>query len=271
MVQLEVKNISKRFGGIEAIRDLDFGVKAGEILALIGPNGAGKSTVFNCINGIYRPDQGSILFLGEDIVGLKPHRIARQGIARTFQNIALFGNMTVLDNLLLGRNPSLRAGILWGGLFYGKALAEELESRRRVEEIIDFLEIERYRKTPVGALPFGVQKRVELGRALAMKPRVLLLDEPVAGMNEEETEDMARFIIDIKEELGVTILIVEHDMGVVMDISDRVVVINFGVKIAEGAPAEIVRNPLVIQAYLGEQGASLSASAETLFLRGAVS
>jgi branched-chain amino acid transport system ATP-binding protein len=271
MIQLEVKNISKHFGGIEALRDLDFGVKPGEILALIGPNGAGKSTVFNCINGIYKPERGSILFLGENIVGLKPHRIARQGIARTFQNIALFSNMTVLENLLLGRNPSLSAGVLWGGLFYGKALAEELESRRRVEEIIDFLEIERYRKTPVGALPFGVQKRVELGRALAMKPQVLLLDEPVAGMNEEETEDMARFIIDIQEELGVTILIVEHDMGVVMDISDRVVVINFGLKIAEDIPAEILKNPLVIQAYLGEQGASPVAAATPPLSQGAVS
>ncbi len=256
MIQLEVKNISKHFGGIEAIRDLDFQVKAGEILALIGPNGAGKSTVFNCINGIYQPEGGSILFRGENMVGLKPHRIARRGVARTFQNIALFSNMNVLDNLLLGRNPYLSSGILRGGLFFGKALEEELESRRLVEEIIDFLEIERYRKIPVGALPFGVQKRVELGRALAMKPQLLLLDEPVAGMNEEETEDMARFIIDIQEELGITILIVEHDMGVVMDISDRVVVINFGVKIAEGTPAEIVRNPLVIQAYLGEQEAS---------------
>jgi branched-chain amino acid transport system ATP-binding protein len=258
MIHLELKDISKHFGGIEAIRDLDFQVKAGEIVALIGPNGAGKSTVFNCINGIYRPERGSILFQGKNLVGMKPHRIARQGIARTFQNIALFSNMTVLDNLLLGRNPYQTAGILRGGLFFGKALREELESRRVVEEIIDFLEIERYRKIPVGALPFGVQKRVELGRALAMKPQVLLLDEPVAGMNEEETEDMARFIIDIQEELGITILIVEHDMGVVMDISDRVVVINFGVKIAEGVPAEIVRNPLVIQAYLGEQRDPLS-------------
>ena len=271
MIQLEVKNISKRFGGIEAIRDLDFQVKAGEILALIGPNGAGKSTVFNCINGIYRPEGGSILFQGENLVGLKPHRIARRGVARTFQNIALFSNMTVLDNLLLGRNPYLSSGILRGGLFYGKALREELESRRLAEEIIEFLEIERYRKTPVGALPFGVQKRVELGRALAMKPRILLLDEPVAGMNEEETEDMARFIIDIKEELGVTILIVEHDMGVVMDISDRVVVINFGGKIAEGPPVDIVRNPLVIQAYLGEQESSPAAAGKAPLAQGAVS
>lgn len=260
MFQLEVKDISKRFGGIEAIRELDFHVAAGEIVALIGPNGAGKSTVFNCVNGIYRPEEGSILFQGKNLIGLKPHRIARLGIARTFQNIALFSNLTVLDNLLLGCNPSLAAGILWGGLFYGRALREELESRRRVEEIIDFLEIEKYRKKTVGALPFGVQKRVELGRALAMKPRILLLDEPVAGMNEEETEDMARFIIDIKEELGITALIVEHDMGVVMDISDRVVVINFGVKIAEGTPAEIVRNQSVVQAYLGEQTMSLSPS-----------
>jgi len=271
MIHLEVKNISKHFGGIEAIRDLDFEVKAGEIVALIGPNGAGKSTVFNCINGIYQPDRGSILFQGKDLIGLKPHRIAREGIARTFQNIALFSNMTVLENLLLGCNPSLSAGVLRGGLFYGRAVREELESRLRVEEIIDFLEIEKYRKKPVGALPFGVQKRVELGRALAMKPRLLLLDEPVAGMNEEETEDMARFIIDIQEELGISILIVEHDMGVVMDISHRVVVINFGVKIAEGAPAEIVRNPLVIHAYLGEQGGGRAAGAAPPSFTGAVS
>jgi branched-chain amino acid transport system ATP-binding protein len=271
MIQLEVKNISKHFGGIEAIRELGFQVQAGEIVALIGPNGAGKSTVFNCINGIYRPEGGSILFQGENLVGMKPHRVARLGIARTFQNVALFNNMTVLENLLLGCNPSLNAGVLRGGLFYGKALREELESRRRVEEIIDFLEIERYRKKPVGALPFGVQKRVELGRALAMKPRLLLLDEPVAGMNEEETEDMARFIIDIQEELGISILIVEHDMGVVMDISDRVVVINFGVKIAEGVPAEIVRNPRVIQAYLGEQGAAPPAAGKASMLEGAPS
>jgi branched-chain amino acid transport system ATP-binding protein len=252
MIQLEVKNLWKHFGGIEAIRDLSFYVETGEIFAIIGPNGAGKSTIFNCLNGIYQPDRGAILFGGENVVGLKPHQIARKGIARTFQNIALFRNMSVLDNLLLGRNPFLHAGVLRGGLFLGKALREELESRHSVEAIIDFLEMERFRKKPVGSLPFGIQKRVELGRALALKPKVLLLDEPVAGMNEEETEDMARFIIDIKEEFRITTLIVEHDMGVVMDISDRVTVINFGVKIAEGTPEEVASNPLVIQAYLGE-------------------
>ncbi len=251
-----------RFGGIEAIRDVSFHVEAGEILAVIGPNGAGKSTIFNCINGIYRPNGGFILFDGNNIVGLKPHQIARKGVARTFQNIALFRNMTVLDNLLLGRNPYLNSGILWGGLFLGKALKEELENRSVVEEIINFLEMERFRKKPVGALPFGIQKRVELGRALALKPKVLLLDEPVSGMNVEETEDIARFIIDIKEEFGMTILIVEHDMGVVMDISDRVIVINFGVKIAEGIPQEIACNSFVIQAYLGE-GEKTSATGTT--------
>lgn len=250
---LQVLNLSMRFGGIQAIREVSFQVEEGELFALIGPNGAGKSTIFNCVNGLYKPTQGKVLFQGEDITGLKSFRIAHKGIARTFQNIALFHHMTVLDNLLLGRNPYLHAGVLGGGFFFGKALREELESRKDVEEIIDFLEIEGFRKKIVGSLPFGIQRRIELGRALAMKPKLLLLDEPVSGMNAEEREDMARFILDIKEELGTTVVLIDHDMGVVMDIADRIVVLNFGTKIAEGAPKQIAADPGVIQAYLGEE------------------
>jgi len=235
---LQVLNLSMRFGGIQAIREVDFQVDEGELFAVIGPNGAGKSTIFNCINGLYKPTQGKVLF---------------KGIARTFQNIALFNHMTVLDNLLLGRNPYLHAGVLGGGFFFGKALREELESRKDVEAIIDFLEIEAFRKKIVGSLPFGIQRRIELGRALSMKPKLLLLDEPVSGMNAEEREDMARFILDIKEELATTVVLIDHDMGVVMDIADRIVVLNFGTKIAEGEPKHIANNPVVIQAYLGEE------------------
>ncbi|MGD9032529.1 MAG: ABC transporter ATP-binding protein [Desulfobacteraceae bacterium] len=253
MAKLELVDVSMQFGGIRAITSMSFQVKEGELFAIIGPNGAGKSTIFNCINGIYTPTIGEVFFEGKDITGLKSHKIARRGIARTFQNIALFSNMTVLDNLLLGRNPFLHAGILRGGLFWGRGLHEELRNRGIVEEIIDFLEIEGVRKKIVGSLPFGIQRRVELGRALAMKPKLLLLDEPVSGMNIEETEDMARFILDIKEELDTTIMLVDHDMGVVMDIADRIAVVNFGEKIAEGTPEEISENPLVIQAYLGEE------------------
>ena len=250
---LQVLNLSMRFGGIQAIREVDFQVDEGELFAVIGPNGAGKSTIFNCINGLYKPTQGKVLFKGEDITGIKSFKIAHKGIARTFQNIALFNHMTVLDNLLLGRNPYLHAGVLGGGFFFGKALREELESRKDVEEIIDFLEIEAFRKKIVGSLPFGIQRRIELGRALSMKPKLLLLDEPVSGMNAEEREDMARFILDIKEELATTVVLIDHDMGVVMDIADRIVVLNFGTKIAEGEPKHIANNPVVIQAYLGEE------------------
>ncbi len=255
---VEISHISMQFGGVRALNDVSFQVREGELFAIIGPNGAGKSTIFNCINGIYKPTKGTIRFEEQDITGLKPFKIAHMGIARTFQNIALFSGMTVLDNLLLGRNPFTRAGVLMGGLFFGKALHEELKQRGEVEKIIELLEIENVRKKIVGMLPFGVQRRVELGRALAMGPKILLLDEPVSGMNVEETEDMARFILDIKEELGITILLIEHDMGVVMDISDTVLVVNFGERIAEGRPDEISRNPLVIQAYLGEEDADLS-------------
>ena len=250
--KMAAQKISMLFGGVSAITKLSFELQEGEIFALIGPNGAGKSTVFNCINGIYKPTRGNIFFEGEEITNLRPHRIARKGIARTFQNIALFRNMTVLDNLLLGRNLHLKAGVIRGGLFLGKALREELANREVVERVIDFLEIESVRKKLVGSLPFGIQRRVELGRALAMDPKLLLLDEPVSGMNVEETEDMARFILDINEEFGMTILLVEHDMGVVMDISDRILVINFGEKITEGKPEVVAKNPLVIKAYLGE-------------------
>lgn len=250
---LELRRLSMQFGGVQAIRDVSIQVAEGELFALIGPNGAGKSTIFNCINGIYKPTGGNVFFRGREITGLKPHQIARAGIARTFQNIALFRHMTVLDNLLLGRNPFLGAGVLRGGLFWGRALREELANRVVVEEIIDFLEIERFRKNIVGALPFGVQRRIELGRALAMKPKVLLLDEPVSGMNSEEREDMARFILDIKEELGTTVVLIDHDMGVVMDIAERIAVLNFGTKIAEGTPRSISEDPHVVQAYLGEE------------------
>jgi branched-chain amino acid transport system ATP-binding protein len=248
---LELRELSMQFGGVQAIKTVSFQIMEEELFALIGPNGAGKSTIFNCINGIYKPTGGRILFEGTDITGMKPHRIAHKGVARTFQNIALFHHMTVLDNLLLGRNPYLGAGVLRGGLFFGKALREELENRKIVEKIIDFLEIEGYRKQIVGALPFGIQRRIELGRALSMQPKILLLDEPVSGMNVEEREDMARFILDIKEEMGITVVLIDHDMGVVMDIADRMAVLNFGIKIAEGTPDLIAENPQVIQAYLG--------------------
>ncbi len=252
---LAIEAVTMRFGGVVAVSGLDLHVPRGGISALIGPNGAGKSTVFNCINGIYKPTRGRVLFDGKDVTGLKPHKIARHGIARTFQNLALFKNMTVLENLLLGRNQFLTAGVVRGGVFLGRAKGEEIANRLAVENIIDFLEIEAVRKSIVGSLPFGVQRRVELGRALAAKPKLLLLDEPVSGMNSEETEDMVRFILDINEDLGVTILMVEHDMGVVMDISDQVAVINFGEKIAQGPPDQIAADPEVIKAYLGEAGA----------------
>lgn len=250
---LEFQDVSMHFGGIQALKDLSFHIDEEELFAIIGPNGAGKSTLFNCVNGIYKPTQGKIFFQGQDVTGLKPFEIAHRGIARTFQNIALFNHMTVLDNLLLGRNPFLSTGVIRGGFFYGRALREELINRRVVEEIIEFLEIEGVRKKIVGSLPFGIQRRIELGRALAMKPKVLLLDEPVSGMNVEEREDMARFILDIKEELSTTVVLIDHDMGVVMDIADRILVLNLGRSIAEGTPESIAKDPLVIRAYLGEE------------------
>ena len=250
---LEVRDIRLSFKGVRAIDHVSFHVDENELFAIIGPNGAGKTSIFNCLNQVYRPEEGEILWKGSSLMGLKPNQTAELGIARTFQNIALFAHMTVLENILTGRHVRMKHSWLAGAFWVGPAKAEELANRERVEDIIDFLEIEQWRKYPVGLLPYGVQKRVELGRALAMDPELLLLDEPVAGMNLEETEDMARFILDIRDELGISIILVEHDMGLVMDIADRVMVVDFGRKIGEGTPIEVQRNPDVIKAYLGEE------------------
>ena len=257
--QLEIENIQLRFGGLKALDDVSFGVGKGEIFSIIGPNGAGKTCLLNCINRFYLPQQGKITFEGRDLSRVKPHRIAPMGIARTFQNVELFAHMTVLDNIKLGGHIHLKSGVISGGLYFGKTRREEMAFRRHIEEkIIDLLEIEQIRKKPVHTLPYGLQKRVELARALAMRPKLLLLDEPAAGMNLEETEDMARFILDINEEWGVTIILIEHDMGVVMDISDRICVLDFGRKIAEGRPDEIRHDSRVIKAYLGEKDLTYS-------------
>jgi len=250
-VILDVHNISLSFGGVKALSDISFNVREHEIRAIIGPNGAGKSSMLNCINGVYTPQQGQITFRGQTFSHMDSHQVAVMGVARTFQNLALFKGMSVLDNIMTGRNLRMKSNLLWQALRLGPAEREEIEHRRKVEEIIDFLEIQPYRKTPVGQLPYGLQKRVDLGRALALEPQVLLLDEPMAGMNVEEKQDMCRFILDVNDEFGTTVVLIEHDMGVVMDISDRVVVLDYGKKIGDGTPDEVRRNPEVISAYLG--------------------
>jgi len=250
-VILNVQNISLSFGGVKALSDISFDVREHEIRAIIGPNGAGKSSMLNCINGVYTPQQGSITFRGQTFSHMDSHQVAVMGVARTFQNLALFKGMSVLDNIMTGRNLRMKSNLLLQSIRFGPAQREEFEHRRKVEEIIDFLEIQAYRKTPVGQLPYGLQKRVDLGRALALEPQVLLLDEPMAGMNVEEKQDMCRFILDVNDEFGTTVVLIEHDMGVVMDISDRVVVLDYGKKIGDGTPDEVRNNPEVISAYLG--------------------
>jgi branched-chain amino acid transport system ATP-binding protein len=250
-VILAVDGISLAFGGVQALADISFNVREHEIRAIIGPNGAGKSSMLNVINGVYHPQKGTVTFKGETREQMDPHKVASQGVARTFQNIALFKGMSVLDNIMTGRTLLMKTNLLQQAFYWGAAQLEEIKHRERVEEIIDFLEIQSIRKTPVGRLPYGLQKRVELGRALAAEPTLLLLDEPMAGMNVEEKQDMCRFVLDVNEEFGTTIVLIEHDMGVVMDISDRVVVLDYGKKIGDGTPEEVRANQAVIDAYLG--------------------
>ena len=250
-VLLDLEDVSLSFGGVKAIRNVGFDIKKGEVRAIIGPNGAGKTSMLNVINGFYHPQEGSITYKGLKRNDMQPYVAASQGIARTFQNVALFRGMSTLDNIMAGRTLKMHKNFFWQMFYYGPARAEEMEHREKVEHVIDFLEIAHLRRTPVGRLPYGLQKRVELARALAMEPELLLLDEPMAGMNLEEKEDMSRFILEVNSEFGTTIALIEHDIGVVMDLSDRVVVLNYGQKLADGTPAEVSSNQDVIDAYLG--------------------
>lgn len=250
---LEIQNVSLQFGGVKALDNVSYHIEKGEIFSLIGPNGAGKTSMLNCISGLYQPTNGSIRFNGEEIVNMKPYNRTTLGIARAFQNIALFAHMSVLDNLKLGRHTLMSSGAISGGLYFGKSSNEEIEHRKKVEEVIEFLELQDIRHTPVGTLPYGLQKRVEVGRALALGPELILLDEPMAGMNNSEKDLMARFILDMHEVMEITVVLIEHDLSIVMNLSDHIAVLDFGKRIGFGTPEEIQRNPDVIKAYIGEE------------------